>query len=101
MRKMTAEQVIAHVAKHDDQRVFWARSDASGRWVLLDRVSARGIEYGMRSWEFCGPVLDPDQLGERKPDAWQSTSDPRFVTADEQEAKQWAHSGYRPRPLYQ
>lgn len=40
------------------------------------------------------------QAGQQEPAAWQSMSDMRFVTADKKLAKQWAQSGFNPRPLY-
>lgn len=60
MRKMTAQEVVGYIEQHGGPAPFWCRGDRDGRWVLLENVSARGIMYGMASWEFYGPIPDPE-----------------------------------------
>ncbi len=62
MQMMTAADVIRNIAIHGEETPFWARANDKQKWTLLSRVSARGIEYGMRDWQFYGPVVSPDQM---------------------------------------
>lgn len=38
---------------------YWARHGPNMKWALIDVSDVEGIEYGMKSWEFFGPVTPP------------------------------------------
>lgn len=82
MKIMSGEEVIAHLREKPDQVMFWCRSGPGEKWVLLPRVAERGMEYGMRHWEFFGPVLNPDQLAAREPLAYLTSDKKMLVFAD-------------------
>ncbi|OQS36787.1 hypothetical protein B0T40_10390 [Chromobacterium haemolyticum] len=38
---------------------YWARCGPPMKWALIDVSHLEGIKYGMKGWEFVGPVLPP------------------------------------------
>lgn len=59
MKYFNSKELIDYL-KEKPSAAFWARSSDSEEWVLLESVSIRGIEYGMRTWQFYGPILPPN-----------------------------------------
>lgn len=59
--RMTGADVIALSGQISEPVHVWARPNASAAWTLIPIPpgNARGIEYGMASWEFAGPVYPP------------------------------------------
>ena len=60
---MTGDDVIK-LAVHIIEPVHvWARPNPSATWTLIpiQPANSRGIEYGMRSWEFFGPICPPKE----------------------------------------
>ncbi|MGR2663990.1 hypothetical protein ACUXVY_20585 [Chromobacterium haemolyticum] len=38
---------------------YWARHGPDMKWALIDVSNVEGIEYGMKNWQFVGPVIPP------------------------------------------
>lgn len=38
---------------------YWARHGPNMKWALIDVSNVEGIEYGMKNWQFVGPVIPP------------------------------------------
>ncbi|UGA37757.1 hypothetical protein JOS77_28050 [Chromobacterium haemolyticum] len=38
---------------------YWARHGPNMKWALIDVSDVEGIEYGMKNWQFVGPVIPP------------------------------------------
>lgn len=38
---------------------YWARCGPAMKWALIEVGNLKGIEYGMKGWQFVGPVLPP------------------------------------------
>lgn len=60
-RGMTGDEVIALSNQITKQAHVWTRPGQGAEWVLVpvQPGNSRGIEYGMKSWEFFGPVTPP------------------------------------------
>nr|WP_199065004.1 hypothetical protein [Chromobacterium sp. ASV5] len=58
---ITSADVIKLASQISEPVHVWARPNASAAWTLIPIPpgNARGIEYGMASWEFAGPVYPP------------------------------------------
>ncbi|WP_440030086.1 hypothetical protein [Chromobacterium amazonense] len=67
-RRMTGADVIALAGQISEPVHVWARPNDSAYWVLIQIQpgNSRGIEYGMRNWQFAGPIPPPSQTAEIK-----------------------------------
>lgn len=61
--RMTGDDVIKLAAQIFEPVHVWARPNPSATWTLIpiQPANSRGIEYGMRSWEFFGPICPPKE----------------------------------------
>ncbi|QEL55460.1 ead/Ea22-like family protein [Chromobacterium paludis] len=61
-RSMTADDVIELAAQIATPCHVWARPNTGANWVLIpiQPGNSRGIEYGMGTWQFAGPVIPPE-----------------------------------------
>ncbi|QIY81464.1 hypothetical protein [Chromobacterium violaceum] len=60
-RRMTGQEAIDLAGQITQTCYLWGRPNSATRWAMiqLQPWNARGIEYGMRSWEFVGPIYPP------------------------------------------
>lgn len=61
-RRMTGQEAIELAGQITQTCYLWGRPNATARWAMiqLQPWNARGIEYGMRAWEFVGPIYPPE-----------------------------------------
>ncbi|WP_374419344.1 hypothetical protein [Chromobacterium sp.] len=55
------QQIILSVDQLKPGNRYWARCGPPMKWALIDVSNLEGIRYGMKGWEFVGPVLPPQQ----------------------------------------
>ncbi|MBP4048984.1 ead/Ea22-like family protein [Chromobacterium violaceum] len=61
-RRMTGAEAIELARQITGPRYLWGRPCAGASWALIHLYpdNARGIQYGMHSWEFAGPICPPE-----------------------------------------
>ncbi|MGD1826915.1 Ead/Ea22-like family protein [Chromobacterium violaceum] len=61
-RRMTGAEAIDLASQITETCYLWGRPCAGAKWALILLIpgNSRGIEYGMRSWEFAGPICPPE-----------------------------------------
>lgn len=87
------EKQMAPVRAHGGTEVvagqgvhYWARKNPDMPWVLLEVQSLAGLHYGLRDWQFAGPLTPPSSqpITVAAPDEWRllPATPPRELLAE-------------------